>query len=81
MDTNTAAAVVELPYKSVWRHKRKPLTLVVNVVWRDRGEIQVLTDDREHLKWLSIKGFTRDYEPTGQFETSDGHTVDSLDDA
>jgi len=63
-DTNTTS--VPLPYRSVWQHKRKPLTAVVNHVLTT--DVQVFTNDRKYLKWLSIRGFLRDYEPTGETE-------------
>lgn len=76
---DTTNTTVELPHRSVWKHKRKPITLVINHVAWTLNDVQVLTNDREHLKYLSIKGFLRDYEPTGKFETFDGRTVDAPD--
>lgn len=78
---NTTTEQTTLQYRSVWTHKRRPITAVVNrVVW-SIGDVQVLNDARTHLRYLSIKGFFRDYEPTGKFETVSGELVDSLDDA
>lgn len=57
-----------LEYRSVWKHKRRPITAVVNSVHWSSGEVQVLNHERTHLRWLSIKGFVRDYEPSGSIE-------------
>lgn len=57
---------VLLPYRSVWQHKHRPITAVVNNIIGD--DVQVETHARTHLKWLSIRGFLRDYAPTGETE-------------
>jgi len=77
METTTEQPTLQ--YRSVWKHKRRPITSVVNSIHWSSGDVQVLNEARTHLRWLSIKGFLRDYEPTGQFETVDGKTVDTLD--
>lgn len=79
MDTTTEQTALQ--YRSVWKHKRRPITAVVNHVAWIIGDVQVENDARTHLRYLSIKGFFRDYEPTGKFETVGGELVDSLDDA
>ncbi|WIB65882.1 hypothetical protein [Curtobacterium sp. MCBD17_040] len=65
--TTMSADQSNLPHRSVWQHKRRPITAVVNHVLGD--DVQVLNDRRTHLRWLSVKGFVRDYVPTGRFET------------
>ncbi len=66
-----------LQHRSVWKHKRRPLTAVVNSVHWSSGDVQVLNDARTHLRWLSIKGFIRDYEPTGAIEPVEGANADA----
>ena len=44
----------------VWRHKHRDIKVKVNLVWGDA--LQVLNEAETHLRWLTIKGFLRDYE-------------------
>lgn len=55
-----------LPYRSVWQHKHRPITAVVNKVLGD--DVQVVTHDRRFLEWFAVRGFMRDCTNTGEFE-------------
>lgn len=51
---------VPLHRGQVWRHKRTGTRAIVNT-WVG-GDVQVLNEERTFLRWLSIRGFLRDYE-------------------
>lgn len=48
----------------VWKHKRLDKLARINTVDRLDGDIQVIDDQKNKIRWLSIKGFLRDYAPT-----------------
>lgn len=55
---------VDLDRNSVWRHKRLPKMARVNLVMGD--DVQVIDDAKKMIRWLSIKGFLRDYKRTAE---------------
>ncbi|MGW8431697.1 hypothetical protein ACWGJ9_11440 [Curtobacterium citreum] len=85
MDANTVGTPYDtvwqhrstLEYRSVWKHKRRPITAVVNSIHWSSGDVQVLNHERTHLRWITIKGLIRDYEPTGVIEPVEGASADA----
>jgi len=66
-DEAREAGLSEAERGEVWRNKHhRGITVIVNEIMGDA--VQVMNEEETHLRWLTRKGFFRDYEPA--FETT-----------
>lgn len=67
-DSNLDAA---LAHHSVWQHKTKPNTLLIEEAFPDDGSVHVQNHRRTVVQRMSLTGLRRNYAPTGQVETAE----------
>lgn len=58
-----------LAHHSVWQHKTRPITVLIEEVFADDGYAHVQNDRRTVVKRMSLAGLHRNYAPTGHVET------------
>ncbi|WIE81314.1 hypothetical protein [Curtobacterium sp. MCSS17_016] len=60
-----------LAHHSVWQHKTKPITLLIEEAFPDDDYVHVQNHRRTVVKRMTLTGLRRNYAPTGQVESAE----------
>jgi hypothetical protein len=69
--SRATTAAPDLAYHSVWQHKSRPITALIEQAFPDDGYVHVQNDRRTVVKRMNLTGFLRNYEPTGRIESAE----------
>jgi hypothetical protein len=60
-----------LAHHSVWQHKTRLITVLIEEAFPGDGYVHVQNDRRTVVKRMSLTGLLRNYAPTGQVESAE----------